>query len=499
MMHRDGTLQCGDIPCYPDVPPILVDDDDSVCYPCATVEQLSMDNLLEQLEEETEQNKKSEKKAKHCLWHTLVGNGNSDMMQLQQKLVSNLLCFKCMQEQLQEANCVEEICLDDAMIVATKRNVGFACTSNAKHSIKAVMAFNGWTNKAVHWPKTKGGSYIADNGKLPLRVRAIDHFLADPSHRGKSFGRALYKLEKKRGRELKFTAVDCERLKQNFNFWQQQNKGESYDVFQHHYHAVLDHRFGDHLCCPSKEEGGWCKFKNNNELIATSRKENRYCNRQKDVVLYELVKKVWEHFVTDLMLGHVYHEFMSQKSKSLHQQITCVAPKDKHFNSSMASSDRVALVMVTDSVGYESGMQMIFDEIRLDVPPVTRQYLLRRNEHRQYDHSYNKRLDVKNRRDTTKKENIRRNLQQKATDAREGMDYGPSIDIAEMDDVALGVEQGNVEGIRVENNSETVATEGSNNSGKKRKTPRSLVQCSKCLFMGHGTWRSAACKKQRVS
>jgi len=139
--------------------------------------------------------------------------------------------------------------------------------SNSKHSIKATMAVNGWTNKAEHWPKTKGGNYVANNGKLPLHVRAIDSFLADPSHRGKSFGRALYKVEKKRGRELKFTAVDCERLKRNFNFWQRQNKGETFEVFQHRYRAVIDHHFGDHSCCQSKEEGGWCKFKNNDALI----------------------------------------------------------------------------------------------------------------------------------------------------------------------------------------------------------------------------------------
>jgi len=167
----------------------------------------------------------------------------------------------------------------------------------------------------------------------------------------------------------------------------------------------------------------------------------------KDIVLYNLVRKVWEHFGTDLMLGQVYHHFMSQKSESLHQQITQVAPKDKHFSSSMALSDRVALVLVMDSVGYESSMQMIFDEIGLDLPPVTRQYLLCSDEQRQYDHLYHKCLDVKNHHYAAKKENIKRDLLQKATDAREGMDYGPSIDIADMDDVALGMEQGNVEGI----------------------------------------------------
>jgi len=67
-----------------------------------------------------------------------------------------------------------------------------------------------------------------------------------------------------------------------------------------------------------------------------AQRENHYCNKEKDIILYDLVKKVWEHSGTDLMLGQVYHHFMSQKSELLHQQITQVAPKDKHFSSSMA-------------------------------------------------------------------------------------------------------------------------------------------------------------------
>jgi len=87
--------------------------------------------------------------------------------------------------------------------------------SNARHSFQEVMTANGWTEKekVEHWPKTKGGKYVADRGKLPIRVRAISKYLADPPHHGKSIGQAFYKLEGKRGRELKFTAVDCERLK----------------------------------------------------------------------------------------------------------------------------------------------------------------------------------------------------------------------------------------------------------------------------------------------
>jgi len=95
--------------------------------------------------------------------------------------------------------------------------------ANVRPSYQALMRAMGITQKAGFWPKTKGGKYVVDQGKLPLRVRQIIRFLADPSHRGKSFGRALYKLEGKRGKELKFTATDCEWLKENYSFWHKQN------------------------------------------------------------------------------------------------------------------------------------------------------------------------------------------------------------------------------------------------------------------------------------
>jgi len=158
---------------------------------------------------------------------------------------------------------------------------------------------------------------------------------------------------------------------------------------------MLDHHFGNHLYCQSKEEGGWCKYKGCPELIKQSRQDNHYHDRNTDNALYMLVLKIWEHFGSDVMLEQIYHQFQSQKSESLHQQVTCVGPKDKHFSGSMSLSDCVALVVITDSVGYEDGMKMIFHEIGFKVPPVTLQYMLCRNKHRRYDQEYHQCLDVK--------------------------------------------------------------------------------------------------------
>jgi len=174
---------------------------------------------------------------------------------------------------------------------------------------------------------------------------------------------------------------------------------------------------------------------------------------------------------------------MSQKSESLHQQISRVAPKDKHFSNSMALSDRVALAVINDSVGYEQGMKMILEKICIEVPNVTKQYLVRRNDRRQYDRMYHQRLDVKNHRYATKKENIRRDLEQKAIDAMNGTDYGPSIDIEDVvdpsDTTPVGGENEYAEAVTNNNTADGAAITGQTATNKRRKAQKDLI-CKKC-------------------
>jgi len=76
-----------------------------------------------------------------------------------------------------------------------------------RHPLKELVA-TGRMQKS-DWPKTKGGANISNKGKLPLTVRALDSFLADPAHQIKSFGQALYAILCEMGRKLKLTNVDC--------------------------------------------------------------------------------------------------------------------------------------------------------------------------------------------------------------------------------------------------------------------------------------------------
>jgi len=176
----------------------------------------------------------------------------------------------------------------------------------------------------------------------------------------------------------------------------------------------------------------------------------------------------------DLMMEQVYHLFMSQKSESLHQQITQVAPKHKHFSGTMALSDHVSLVVITDSVGYEEGMFMVFDELRIELPHSTIEYLQRRNARREYDKVYRSMPENKNKRYSTKKANIRKELEQKAKDAENGFDYKPSMyveEILEMD----GIVDDDVEHKETNNvaekqmNGPNVAVEASATTSQRKK------------------------------
>ncbi len=239
----------------------------------------------------------------------------------------------------------------------------------------------------------------------------------------------------------------------------------------------------------ARKRGGWCKYKGNQELIDKAASKNRYRDKKKDMELYKLVLEIWEHFGTDLMMEQVYHLFTSQKSESLHQQITRVAPKDKHFSGTMALSDRVSLVVITDSVGYESGMLLVFEELGITLPDVTIQYLRQRNEKREYDKVYRNRPDRKNLRYSIKKENIRKELQRKADEAATGLGYGPSMyteEILETEERLMGDEETGQTKNATENiencprmDVEAVSTTVDVNL-KKPKIPRSQQKCSDC-------------------
>jgi len=118
---------------------------------------------------------------------------------------------------------------------------------------------------------------------------------------------------------------------------------------------------------------------------------------------------------------------MSQKSESLHQQVTRFAPKDKHFSTSMALSDRVSLVVIIDSIGYDQALYRILKEIDIDLLDITLEYLKRRNYRRQYGQQYKKQPHVRRRKNENIRNSINKTLAMQKEDAEQGFGYAPSL------------------------------------------------------------------------
>jgi len=152
-------------------------------------------------------------------------------------------------------------------------------------------------------------------------------------------------------------------VKHNFSYWQHQNFNEPYKVFAHRFACVIEHHIGKHKFCKGAKEGGWCKYRDNKEMIAKSKQECQYYNKLQEPELYEAVLEIWQCIATNEMLKQSHHPFWCQKSKMLNQMVAVFAPKDKHLSGSMSLADHVALVIIIDLIRYAQGLCKVMEEV----------------------------------------------------------------------------------------------------------------------------------------
>ena len=51
------------------------------------------------------------------------------------------------------------------------------------------------------------------------------------------------------------------------------------------------------------------------------------------------------------------HNFWTQKNKSLNRKATAMAPKDRFYGGTASLSNRLKMVAIVDSIGYEKGLK----------------------------------------------------------------------------------------------------------------------------------------------
>jgi hypothetical protein len=94
---------------------------------------------------------------------------------------------------------------------------------------------------------------VNDKGKLQ-KDHPVIKFLADLSHRVRSFSKYLYALKNVSKSESEMTDIDCLRLKRNYAWWLFSGVNLTYEEFKQSAASPVFHHFNDHSLC-----GTWCK------------------------------------------------------------------------------------------------------------------------------------------------------------------------------------------------------------------------------------------------
>ena len=96
----------------------------------------------------------------------------------------------------------------------------------------------------------KDGGTVRDDVRTPV-------FLADPSHRVKVMGKAIFKLVSKTKNKDEVKTIDALRLKKYFSLYIAQNKMKPFEEFVTNAKAPIEHLFQDHTFC----DESWCYAK----------------------------------------------------------------------------------------------------------------------------------------------------------------------------------------------------------------------------------------------
>jgi len=203
------------------------------------------------------------------------------------------------------------------------------------------------------WPVDKHGKNVKCTGRLPAEINPVRTYLVDPSHRRRVYGSKLYKLEKVL-KEMKKT--DCECLIRNFGYAVKQNREKTFDEFHKAMTASMEHHFDNHKFCNPV----WCHFREDSvrkcDDSVHAKLRNIHSNPANKIV-YEEVKQIHDTFITRENLLMLLHLFDSQKNEALNRGFAKHAPKNIVFSKTFSLFDRLAFVIIIDSVGYEGALK----------------------------------------------------------------------------------------------------------------------------------------------
>ena len=323
--------------------------------------------------------------------------------------------------------------------------------ANTKHSYRALADrdYPGWTQKKnTDWPfkldRRGGRVYLPDHGKLPLWVPEINSYLCDISHRIKVIGSAVYALNSASNvHRIKsgWTKYDAERIKFNagYFFHQEENQQLPFQQFCMKAKCIYLHHFNDHCCCDKR----WCRVLRSQQepeydLPAAYKADERFREKQSEEgkLVFKKVEAALASHLSKEALAQVHHKFSTQKNESLNRKMTAVAPKDRHYGGTSSLKDRVNLVAIQDSVGFEETLRRLFHVIGLPLTwnSVLFEWAKRKDGTLEYLTAYWKKPSNKRKRAETRFECFKAGKDQDKRAKRDGTYYKSGIAMDHVDD-----------------------------------------------------------------
>ncbi len=116
-------------------------------------------------------------------------------------------------------------------------------------------------------------------------------FLANLSHRVRTFAKYVYKLKKAAKKTSEMNGVDALRLKRNYAWWLFSGVNLTYAQFKQSAKSPVLHHFNDHSHC-----GTWCKHTTKSEEELSKLKKYR-CKKQNEK-LYLQCEEIIERIST---------------------------------------------------------------------------------------------------------------------------------------------------------------------------------------------------------
>lgn len=275
-----------------------------------------------------------------------------------------------------------------------------------------------WKSKQECWPKVNN-KYSNDTGKLPLDVPEPLHFLADPSHRKKVYGKSMYKIAI--DTTIKgFSKNDAKNLKSNFGYAQAQYRGEEMHKFQERFTAAIDHTFNKHDLCDSK----WCKFKNNQKKI-----DEFGAIKYKDVSYdcYAIVKEAHDKLTTKEKLLQIHHPYNTQQNESLNRAVAKQAPKNITYCKSMSLKGRVAFVVAVSGIGYECTIERVCEKLNIELPTSIAKAWKDFDKKKNYKRTYDNKPIVKRKRTEAIIKAMKKQRLEENNSKKKGYNYGAGI------------------------------------------------------------------------